>query len=179
MISRSWYKHPPKKHRWTWSDFPTHWSTRSSAMAGHQNEVYGIKKNDPPFLEFPHVSGQIYYNYLIGFFGDFNFFHGLFKDKIPWKIQVVWPNGIIFHQPRFPWTKGSPPKSYFLGTLLVGRETEWNTACSRPTEMIDLKGSIFQLHHCWRKGRCWNGIIGVSYEDRHSTHEDYIYTMFS
>ena len=35
--------------------------------------------------------------------------------------QYIWPNGIIFHQPRFPWKKGGDfhgipfPKCYLLG----------------------------------------------------------------
>ena len=34
-------------------------------------------------------------------------------------LLCIWPNGIIFHQPRFPWNKGpiSLPKSYLLGEI--------------------------------------------------------------
>ncbi len=43
----------------------------------------------------------------------------------------IWPNGIIFHQPRFPWNKGiSLPICYLLGARSCEVAIIWPDICS-------------------------------------------------
>ena len=46
--------------------------------------------------------------------------HWCFNDVVLVLHKLIWPNGIIFHQPRFPWNfRKFPFPSYLLGAHVV------------------------------------------------------------
>ena len=54
-------------------------------------------------------------------------------------IHPIWPNGIIFHQPRFPWNKGEIRSSpTFWGEVVWGR---YNLICKTPQKMDQTTGN--------------------------------------
>ena len=58
------------------------------------------------------------------------------------EYHIIWPNGIVFHQPGFPWNKEiSLPKRYLLGAQVVwGRYnlTKYHTGAKQTKRVLEV-----------------------------------------
>ena len=82
------------------------------------------------------------------------FFWGNERSK-----RSIWPNGIIFHQPTFPWNKGShfPSKKLPFGApkLVWGRGLIWPDQCLGKCSRISNR----KVYHFKSKGLPWHPYI--------------------